>query len=122
TEALRKNGDTEKYASAPFPLSTELKNNYTYVEKMVRLSRGLNGDVKAGEKELQLSGFFTDQEFFDVFGFQLLYGEKEIALSDPNGIVLTEKTSQRLFGTADPVGKVLRINNNDNYTVTGVIK
>jgi hypothetical protein len=59
TEALRKNGGTEDYASSPLALSKAIENKYAYIESSVPLVRGLNGDAEANGKQLSLSGFFT---------------------------------------------------------------
>ena len=122
TTATRKNGDRESYASSPFPLGAYLKNNYPAVEKLVRLNRSFNGRAIYGEKQIDIQGFFTDPEFFQVFGFQLKSGSYANALQEPNSIVLNEATAKRFFNDSVPIGKTLVVEGLGNFTVTGVVK
>ena len=41
---------------------------------------------------------------------------------DMHNIVLTEKLAKKLFGDEDPMGKIIKIDNKDNFTVTGIVK
>src|SRR4029078_11746218 len=71
TEAIRKSGGSEDYASSPLALEKTIENKFTYFEKYVTLVRALNGDAKANEKQLPVSGFITTPQFFDIFGYTL---------------------------------------------------
>ncbi|HMQ90699.1 MAG TPA: ABC transporter permease, partial [Flavilitoribacter sp.] len=93
TTALRKSGNTESYASSPYPVGKTLAENYADVEEEVRLIDLFNGEVSVEGKQLPLHGFFTDPAFFDVFGFELREGTPENALSQPFSIVLTEEAA-----------------------------
>ncbi|HAA16556.1 MAG TPA: cell division protein FtsX, partial [Cytophagales bacterium] len=48
--------------------------------------------------------------------------DPETALSEPNTIVLTQPIARKYFGDADPMGKVLVLDGDEEYEVTGVIK
>ena len=122
TTAVRKNGDIERYASSPFPLGAYLKNNYPAVEKIVRLNRSFNGRAIYRDKQIDIRGFFTDPEFFQVFGFQLMSGSTRNALQEPNSIVLNEATAKKFFNDSTPIGKTLAVEGLGNFTVTGVVK
>jgi len=50
-----------------------------------------------------------------------LQGNPLTALVAPNSIVLTQSVAQKLFGAGNALGKILRVNNGDNFTVTGVM-
>jgi putative ABC transport system permease protein len=122
TEAIRKNGSTEGYASSPLALAKTIENKYAYIEKSVPLVRALNGEAEAGGKQLPVSCFLTTPEFFDIFGYTLLYGDKSSALKDINTIVLTENTAELFFGRKNPVGETLAFRGIGNFRITGVIK
>ncbi len=67
---------------------------------------------------------FADSAFFSLFSFPLIKGNAQTALVGPNVVVLSETVAQRYFGTADPLGKNLRINTGGsfrNFLVTGVV-
>ncbi|MDR2234241.1 MAG: ABC transporter permease [Tannerella sp.] len=65
---------------------------------------------------------FVDSVFLDMFSFPLLLGNAATALNDPLSVILTEKTAKRLFGSDDPMGKSVLINNKDLMNVTGILK
>jgi putative ABC transport system permease protein len=43
-------------------------------------------------------------------------------LNDVHSIVLTEKLAKKLFGNEDAMSKIIKIDNKDNFTVTGILK
>ena len=63
---------------------------------------------------------FADSNFFQFFSFKLLTGDKDKVLRDPYNVVISQKVARKYFGAANPVGKVLRFNNKDNFVVSGV--
>lgn len=66
---------------------------------------------------------YVDDNFFTVFTFKLLEGNKRTALKDLHGIVLSKNTAIKYFGTEDAIGEMLQIKKGDefeNYTVTAV--
>ncbi|MEP7171546.1 MAG: ABC transporter permease, partial [Bacteroidota bacterium] len=115
TEAIRKDGGTERYASAPFPLGKEVEANYPFVEKVVQLSDRTRENVSIDKKQLTLEGFFAGPEFFEVFGFDLLYGDKETALAESGTIVISQKASEKFFGNENPFGKILTLEGLDVF-------
>ncbi|HEV3411330.1 MAG TPA: ABC transporter permease [Puia sp.] len=50
---------------------------------------------------------FADSNFFSVFSFPILSGNPNTALSDLHGMVITEQTAKKYFGTTDVIGKTL---------------
>src|SRR6185312_13112426 len=49
-------------------------------------------------------------------------GNAATALNNPNSIVLTQQLAIKLFGSEDAVGKIVRVDSADNFTVTAVLK
>lgn len=74
------------------------------------------------EKYQEKKFLYADSTFFDVFSHELLQGNPKTALIQPNSLVLTESTAKKYFGEADPMGKLLRVNNSKDFQVTGVVK
>jgi ABC-type antimicrobial peptide transport system permease subunit len=60
--------------------------------------------------------------FLNTFTFPLISGDPSTALSDPHGVVITEKFAQKLFGNNEAMGGIVRIDSNVNFTVTGILK
>jgi putative ABC transport system permease protein len=65
---------------------------------------------------------YADNSIFQVFSFPLTKGDPDTALNPAYTVVLTEETAQRYFGNDNPMGKVLKYNNQYDFTVTGVMK
>jgi len=74
------------------------------------------------KKFLETTGLAADPEIFTVFTYPMLRGNPETALRQPNSMVLTEDFAEKYFSTEDPMGKTIRINNQFDFTVTGLIK
>ena len=126
------------YATSPMPLKSELLDEYDGVEDVVRLKMMFGGDLTYKENTIPLAGFYSDESFFKVFGFELENGDPSTALSNPYSLVLTKEASIKLFGEEDPVGKIIKFNDRGlntlgiafdtkdiflgDFTVTGVLK
>jgi putative ABC transport system permease protein len=65
---------------------------------------------------------FVDSTVFQFFGIELLQGDPQKALASPNSLVLSQDMAQKYFGLDDPIGKPLLLDNEFNYTVTGVME
>jgi putative ABC transport system permease protein len=64
----------------------------------------------------------VDPEFLEIFSFPLIKGDKKNVLKEPYSIVLTSEMSEKIFRKEDPIGKIVTINNQYAFTVTGIIK
>jgi putative ABC transport system permease protein len=64
--------------------------------------------------------FFADSNFFTFFSFRLLKGQTARMLNRPFTVVLTKTAAKKYFGNADPIGKVLILNEKYPMEVTGV--
>ncbi len=113
-------------ATTTLPLRDELLNNYTGVERAVRLVRGFGngwlGLEPGHDINIPVSGYFADAEVLDFFNHKLLYGDAATALVEPYSVVLTKKAAEKLFMVENPVGESLKVGELGTYKVTGVIK
>jgi putative ABC transport system permease protein len=117
----RSNGQHWALASSPLPLYDALRADTADIDEVVNLYPALNGLSHANGKELNVRGAFTEPSFFKIFGFTLAAGDPETALRQPNSIVLSSTAAARFFGTTDPMGKLIRIDDRGDYLVTGVL-
>src|SRR5688572_6765697 len=122
TRALRVSGGSEDYASVPLPIGTSLMENYSFVDKVVRINRTLRGDAVYGNVNVRLEGLIADQSFFEVFNFPFEKGNPATALREANGIVLTNETARKIFGQSDPLGQLISLTGIGEFKVTGVLK
>jgi len=115
------NGDFEMIAS-PAPVGAAFKNEIPGVENFTRV-RQTGFPVLRYEDKIfsEEKWFLADSSFFNVFGLELLQGDKRKALVEPNTMVLTESTAKRYFGDNDPMGKVINSDRVRDYVITGVV-
>lgn len=108
--------------TTPKILARTLEHDMPEVERAVRVNWGSNFLLTVGEKKITRTGNMVDTGFLQLFSFPLLKGNPTTALNDMHSIVLTEKLAKSLFGNEDPMGKIIKVENKDNFTVTGVAK
>jgi putative ABC transport system permease protein len=98
------------------------KRNFPEVENGVRMFNP-GAIVKYDTKLFEENAFvFADSTVFDIFSFKLLQGNPHTVLENPNTVVVTESTAKKYFGNDEPIGKLLRVNNEKDYKVTGVVQ
>ena len=115
------NGSIQAWPRSAFPMAADLKQNYAEVEDATRF-RTVFFLVTKDEKHVNGQGAFADSGFLSIFSFPLLQGNPKTALNTDQGIVLTQGLAKNLFGNEDPMGKIVRIDSGDVFTVTGVLK
>ncbi|MFD2519360.1 ABC transporter permease [Emticicia soli] len=65
---------------------------------------------------------FAERNFFDFFSFPLVAGNTK-ALEKPNTVFLSETTAKKYFGTENPIGQLLTLDNQfgtASYTIEGI--
>jgi len=108
----------------PFPLGPALQDNFPEVENQVRINT-IGNNVKVGDRQFAETVTIAGQDFFSVFDFAVVKGSTENALKEMTGIVLTERTAQKYFGSEDPINKVVSIQLGEtleNFSVKAVVK
>lgn len=109
--------------SQPAPLGPHLEANYPEIADTVRFFPSPSAVVRSGDKVFEEDGFvLADPAAFDVFTIPFVAGNPATAFSDPDTVVLTEATALRYFGSEDPIGRVLSVENLYEVRVTGVVK
>lgn len=122
TNAVRLEGGSEPYASSPLPLGQVLKEEYSFAENVVSINRRLSGDATYGNINVPVRGLIVDPAFLQVFNFQLAKGNPATALSQPNNLILTHESAEKLFGTHEALGQTISISGYGELTITGVLK
>ncbi|HVY75067.1 MAG TPA: ABC transporter permease [Puia sp.] len=115
------NGTISCWDFTPKIMAPTLKKDYPEVEDAVRFSNA-NFLFSVGDKHLNLAGNFTDSGFLRMFSFPLVKGNPSTALASLNRLVLTESGARKLFGDEDPMGKTVKVDSNNYFTVAGVLK
>jgi putative ABC transport system permease protein len=116
------NGEVNTDKSVPFPLAEELKRNFPQVKNATTDNYGSDIILKYNETIIKRKALNVSQEYNDVFQWKVVKGSAARALANPEDIILTASTARSLFGDADPLGKVVRIDNHSDYTVSAVVE
>ncbi|MBO6761249.1 MAG: ABC transporter permease, partial [Roseivirga sp.] len=112
------NGRDFTGAECPAPAGTTYRDQIPGVEQRLRMRSTGSWIVKYEEKVFNEERVvFSDETFFDVFKVKLIQGNPEEVLSRKNHLVLSQTLATKYFGTQDPVGKVVRLDNDSDWTV-----
>jgi putative ABC transport system permease protein len=116
------NGEITTDVSSPFPLAAALKQSFPEIKSSSLDNIGSEQVLKYNETILKQRGYTVHGDYFNVFRWQFVKGSAATALRNPDNIVLTESVAKSLFGNEEPMGKVVKMNNLDVKTVSGVVK
>jgi predicted permease len=104
------------------PLADALKKEVPEIAYAVKVQNPEDRLIRANGKTTKESGFYATKDFFGVFPFTPAYGNPATALANLNQVVLTRRTAEKFFGTADVLGEQLQFNNDQYYTVGAVVE
>ncbi|MCF0049327.1 ABC transporter permease [Dyadobacter sp. LJ53] len=117
------NGQKKSQEVTPLPLFYELQNNYPEVKRISRMDLGGQHSLSANGNSLVVKdGAFVDPDFLEMFDFPVAAGTAKTALKDPYSIVLTRDLAKALFGKANPIGKIVKLDNAYDIQVTGIVE
>ena len=108
----------------PLPLKSALEDEIPGIDVAQRIM-GTVENISYNDKRIERFLTRTDSEFFEIFNFPILVGDKTTALSDIQNIALDKSTAAALFGKTNPIGKEIKIGkrgSEKSYTVSAVIK
>ncbi len=104
----------------PGPLAADLKNDFPEFVDVFRFYE-ISGVISYKEKRFADYVQLADSGLFNVFSFQFLQGSPKTALQ-PYTTILSRKGAEKYFGDEDPMGKVLKLNNELSLRVNGIIE
>lgn len=109
--------------ATPGPTAEAIKTQIPGVVNTGRMSGDNRTLFTLGDKSVYESGKYADPSILSMFTLNFVQGKAADAFKQLNSIVITERMAKHFFGDEkNVVGKVLRANNADNFTVSGVIK
>jgi len=105
-------------------LKQALKDELPEIEFATRFASDNEGIFRYGDKVFTEKITYVDGDFFKMFSFPLLAGNKDKLFADKSEIVLTRAIAEKYFGTEDPLGKtiILDIEGERSLTVAGIIE
>lgn len=126
-EEFAENSESRKYPLSSGIVGKTLDENYPEIETHVNIiDREVfgrfatqYGDFKHYESEYLI----TQPSFFKIFDYEIIKGNPDKLLNEPNEIVLTESAARMFFGSEEPIGKILKTDNPwGDLKVAGLMK
>jgi len=115
-------GDMLTTSSTPGPMAPKMKDDFPEVIHAGRMTWEVNVLLNHEEKSLYYDARYVDQDFLDMFTYDIIEGDLSSALKETTGIVLTRSVSEALFGKESPLGKMIKVENDHVYSVTVLIE
>ncbi|MGN6164747.1 MAG: ABC transporter permease [Flavisolibacter sp.] len=116
------NGEVTTDKSAPFPLANALKNNFPEIKHSSVDDYGRDVVLKYNDKIIKQRGITVSTDYTNLFQWKFVKGNAATAFTNPDNIGLTQSVAKALFGQEEPIGKIVRTDNNTDRTVTAVLQ
>lgn len=117
-----KNGEINSWNVTPQPMAPAIAADYPEVEYTTRVTFVPPVLFSYGDKRISFRGRIVDSTFLKIFNFPVVKGNENDIFKDVYSIVISEKVAKTLFGDENPIGKIVKVDNTDNFTVSAVLK
>ncbi|EMR02756.1 ABC transporter permease [Cesiribacter andamanensis] len=117
-------GEVLETTSTPIPLGPVLARQVPEVEAQCRIS-DLNTQVQHGATSFPEAVSLVDENFFELFDFELLEGNRARPFPDKNSLIITQEAAKRYFGTTSAMGQQLQLQLGESrelFTITGIAR
>ena len=116
-------GKINSWTSVPLPTGEAMKPaNASIVRAAVTDWGGDHLLATTEDKRMNKKGYNVGEEFLEMFQFPLIAGNAEQVLDEASNIVITESTAKAFFGNEDAMGKIIRVDNQYDLKVAGILK
>ncbi|NBB19926.1 FtsX-like permease family protein [Runella sp. CRIBMP] len=113
------NGEVQTWPNTPLPLAEELRKSYGSDFKHVTVAKDAYSILSYGEKKFSKKGAYFEPQVTEMLTLKMLKGTRN-GLKNPNAILLSESVAKAFFGEADPLDKIMKMDNQTDVKVTGV--
>ncbi|MCE3227703.1 MAG: hypothetical protein K0S32_2254 [Bacteroidetes bacterium] len=121
-------GQSSPMAAAEPRIGDQLLKDYPEVENVTRIFRSPTLLFYKDKETFEENSFYADTTFFSVFDYEFVKGNPVNSFHNMDGVILTEKIAEKLFGSEDPMGKTVMLSNYKTKDtarariVTGIVK
>ena len=116
-------GKVSTFFATPGPMAKAIKTEIPGIKNAARMTGdGSKQLFVLGDKSITEAGNYADPEIFSMLELPFVKGSSGNAFKQLHSVVINETMSKKFFGDADPIGKALKVNNEQDYIVTGVFK
>ncbi|SEK93619.1 putative ABC transport system permease protein [Chitinophaga rupis] len=116
---LQTDSDNEKNV---FPLLEVMLKDFPQVVNGSRVNHWDAPWISYNDKTISEEISYVDTGFLNVFTYPLKYGNTATALKDKSSIVLSAPVAEKLFGSQNPLGKVVTFADKRRFIVSAVMQ
>ncbi|TFH02209.1 MAG: ABC transporter permease [Calditrichales bacterium] len=122
-ERIKDDGSAVRFASCTPLAGNLIRERFPEVAHLARVFRyqGViitHDNIKFTEERV----FHAEPSFVDIFDFKFISGDPRKALAGVDQALISESMAKKYFGTDDPIGKMIKVNQKTEYAVTGVFE
>lgn len=110
--------------STPGVLAPVLKEEFPEVERSACYSWNEPALFVLEDRRINLDGFYAEPDYLHIMQYEFLHGERDLALTEINHVVLTKEAAIKLFGKTDVIGETILLKETDGeepFKVMGII-
>jgi putative ABC transport system permease protein len=116
-------GKISTFFGTPGPMARAMKTEIRGIKNAARMTGdGNNALFALDDKIITETGNYADPEIFSMLQLPFVKGSADNAFKQLHSVVINETMARKFFGDTDPIGKTLKVNNEQDYIVTGVFK
>ena len=106
--------------AVPRPLEFALREEYAdNFKHLIMSSWNFTRYISYGEKNINVPGYHMQDGAVDMLELNIIKGDRK-SLKESNAIMLSQETAKTLFGSEDPIGKMVNINNDNPAKVSAI--
>ncbi|MDA3942505.1 MAG: ABC transporter permease [Bacteroidetes bacterium] len=116
------NGEKVSFASASPTIGPAIKNLIPSLSAFARLYK-TEGVFSYGEHFFEEKAVFqSESSVFNVLGIKVLAGDEKRCLDETGSMAISESLARKYFGSANPLGKSISYNQDNQYVITAVFE
>jgi putative ABC transport system permease protein len=115
-------GNTFTFDATPGPIAPAIKAEIPGIKNTARSTWGNSLLFSLKDKPIYEQGLYVDPPFLTMFQLQFIQGNAQNAFAQLHALVISETMANKFFGSVNVIGKMLKVDNKDDYVITGVIK
>lgn len=113
-------GQIHTYGATPAKLKEAVHSKIPEIINITQTNMSSTLLVQHDEVSFQEEGIYSDNEFFTIFHFPLVYGDPSNPLPDNSSIAISQKLAEKLFKNTDPIGKTVLVEQTQEFMVSAV--
>lgn len=125
-ERKEMNGEMFYSSESSGRLSEAVRHSVPEVEYVAAIAPAIwfpQNTLSANDKNIKANVQYAEKDYFNIFSFRLLEGNKNTVLASPGAMVLSDELAVKLFGTTENIiGRPVRFDQDTTFFVSGVFE